>query len=44
MSGRRSGYTRKGWPVLGPVGVAARSPGFDKVVVLAISPQMLEAG
>lgn len=37
-----SGYTRKGWPVIGPVESLADHPGFDKVVVLAISPQVLE--
>ena len=37
-----SGYTRKGWPIIGPAGSARDHPGFDKVVVLAISPQMLE--
>ncbi len=37
-----SGYTRKGWPVIGPQESARDHPGFDKVVVLAISPQMLD--
>ena len=37
-----SGYTRKGWPVIGPVESLRDHPGFDKVVVLAISPQILE--
>jgi predicted TIM-barrel fold metal-dependent hydrolase len=38
----RSGYTRKGWPVIGPEESLRDHPGFDRVVVLAISPQMLE--
>jgi predicted TIM-barrel fold metal-dependent hydrolase len=37
-----SGYTRKGWPVIGPSESLRDHPGFDKVVVLAISPQVLE--
>jgi predicted TIM-barrel fold metal-dependent hydrolase len=37
-----SGYTRKGWPVIGPAESARDHVGFDKVVVLAISPQWLE--
>jgi predicted TIM-barrel fold metal-dependent hydrolase len=37
-----SGYTRKGWPVIGPQESARDHPGFDKVIVLAISPQVLE--
>jgi predicted TIM-barrel fold metal-dependent hydrolase len=37
-----SGYTRKGWPVIGPRESRRDHPGFDKVVVLAISPQYLE--
>jgi predicted TIM-barrel fold metal-dependent hydrolase len=37
-----SGFTRKGWPVIGPVESLRDHPGFDKVVVLAISPQVLE--
>jgi predicted TIM-barrel fold metal-dependent hydrolase len=37
-----SGYTRRGWPIIGPAESARDHPGFDKVVVLAISPQMLE--
>ena len=37
-----SGYTRKGWPVIGPEESLRDHPGFDKVVVLAISPQILE--
>jgi predicted TIM-barrel fold metal-dependent hydrolase len=37
-----SGYTRKGWPVIGPLESLRDHPGFDKVVVLAISPQMLD--
>ena len=37
-----SGYTRKGWPVIGPEESLRDHPGFDKVVVLAISPQLLD--
>jgi len=37
-----SGYTRKGWPVIGPVESLRDHAGFDKIVVLAISPQVLE--
>ena len=37
-----SGYTRKGWPVIGPPESLRDHPGFDKVVVLAISPQYLQ--
>jgi predicted TIM-barrel fold metal-dependent hydrolase len=37
-----SGYTRRGWPVIGPVESLRDHAGFDKVVVLAISPQLLE--
>jgi predicted TIM-barrel fold metal-dependent hydrolase len=37
-----SGYTRKGWPVIGPAESLRDHPGFDKVVVLAISPQWLD--
>lgn len=38
----RSGFTGKGWPVIGPAESLRDHPGFDKVVVLAISPQWLE--
>jgi predicted TIM-barrel fold metal-dependent hydrolase len=37
-----SGYTRAGWPVIGPEESLRDHPGFDKIVVLAVSPQMLE--
>jgi len=37
-----SGYTRAGWPVIGPDESARDHPGFDRIVVLAISPQVLE--
>lgn len=37
-----SGYTSKGWPIIGPEESARDHPGFDRVVVLAISPQWLE--
>jgi predicted TIM-barrel fold metal-dependent hydrolase len=38
----RSGFTRAGWPVIGPDESLRDHPGFDKVVVLAISPQILD--
>jgi predicted TIM-barrel fold metal-dependent hydrolase len=37
-----SGYTRAGWPVIGPAESVRDHPGFDRIVVLAISPQVLE--
>ena len=37
-----SGFTRKGWPVIGPQESLRDHPGFDKVVVLGISPQWLD--
>ncbi|HYT79224.1 MAG TPA: amidohydrolase family protein [Actinomycetota bacterium] len=37
-----SGYTRKGWPVIGPAESSRDHPGFDRIVVLAISPQHLD--
>ena len=37
-----SGYTRRGWPVIGPAESARDHPAFDKIVVLAISPQVLD--
>lgn len=37
-----SGYTRKGWPVIGPDESMRDHPGFDRIVVLAISPQWLD--
>jgi predicted TIM-barrel fold metal-dependent hydrolase len=37
-----SGFTRKGWPVIGPRESLRDHDGFDKVVVLAVSPQWLE--
>jgi predicted TIM-barrel fold metal-dependent hydrolase len=37
-----SGYTRKGWPVIGPAESSRDHAGFDRIVVLAISPQDLE--
>ena len=40
MGGER--LHRKGWPVIGPTESLRDHPGFDKVVVLAISPQMLD--
>jgi predicted TIM-barrel fold metal-dependent hydrolase len=37
-----SGNTRTGWPVIGPEESLRDHPGFDRVVVLAVSPQVLE--
>lgn len=37
-----SGYSRKGFPVIGPVESIRDHPGFDKIVVLAVSPQFLD--
>jgi predicted TIM-barrel fold metal-dependent hydrolase len=37
-----SGFTRKGWPVIGPEESLRDHPGFDKVVVLGVSPQWLD--
>ncbi|MCU1491981.1 MAG: Amidohydrolase 2 [Acidimicrobiaceae bacterium] len=36
------GSTERGWPVIGPAESLRDHPGFDKVVVLAISPQYLD--
>jgi len=37
-----SGYSRKGFPVIGPDETVRDHPGFDKIVILAVSPQYLE--
>jgi predicted TIM-barrel fold metal-dependent hydrolase len=37
-----SGVSRKGWPLIGPAESLRDHPGFDKVVVLAVSPQYLD--
>ena len=37
-----SGYSRKGFPVIGPAESIRDHPGFDKIVILAVSPQFLE--
>src|ERR1700730_9936711 len=37
-----SGVSRKGWPLIGPAESLRDHPGFDKVVVLAMSPQYLD--
>ena len=37
-----SGYSRKGFPVIGPQESIRDHPGFDKIVVLAVSPQFLD--
>jgi predicted TIM-barrel fold metal-dependent hydrolase len=37
-----SGYSGRGWPLIGPAESARDHPGFDKIVLLAVSPQLLE--
>jgi predicted TIM-barrel fold metal-dependent hydrolase len=37
-----SGFSRAGWPLIGPAESRRDHPGFDKVVVLAVSPQYLD--
>lgn len=37
-----SGYSGRGWPLIGPQESLRDHPGFDKVVLLAVSPQVLE--
>ena len=37
-----SGYSRKGFPVIGPTESIRDHPGFDKIVLLAVSPQFLD--
>jgi predicted TIM-barrel fold metal-dependent hydrolase len=37
-----SGMSGSGWPLIGPDESLRDHPGFDKVVVLAVSPQVLE--
>jgi predicted TIM-barrel fold metal-dependent hydrolase len=37
-----SGYSRKGFPVIGPAESVRDHPGFDKIVILAVSPQFLD--
>jgi predicted TIM-barrel fold metal-dependent hydrolase len=37
-----SGYGRKGFPVIGPEESIRDHPGFDKIVILAVSPQYLD--
>jgi hypothetical protein len=37
-----SGYGGKGFPVIGPAESARDHPGFDKIVILAVSPQFLD--
>jgi predicted TIM-barrel fold metal-dependent hydrolase len=38
----QSGFSRKGFPVIGPKESIRDHPGFDKIVVLAVSPQYLD--
>ncbi len=37
-----SGYSRRGFPVIGPDESVRDHPGFDKIVILAVSPQFLD--
>ena len=37
-----SGFARSGWPVIGPAESVRDHPGFDKIIVLAVSPQYLD--
>jgi predicted TIM-barrel fold metal-dependent hydrolase len=37
-----SGYSGRGWPLIGPVESLRDHPGFDKVVLLSVSPQYLD--
>ena len=37
-----SGFARSGWPLIGPAESRRDHPGFDKIVVLAVSPQYLD--
>ncbi len=37
-----SGFARAGWPLIGPAESRRDHPGFDKIVVLAVSPQYLD--
>jgi predicted TIM-barrel fold metal-dependent hydrolase len=37
-----SGFSRAGWPVIGPAESRRDHPGFDKIVVLAVSPLYLD--
>jgi len=37
-----SGFSGRGWPLIGPAESLRDHPGFDKVVVLAVSPQYLD--
>ena len=37
-----SGFSRKGWPVIGGTESKRDHPGFDKIVLLSVSPQWLD--
>jgi predicted TIM-barrel fold metal-dependent hydrolase len=37
-----SGFSRSGWPLIGPEESRRDHPGFDRIVVLAVSPQYLD--
>lgn len=37
-----SGYSNKGFPITGPVESIAAHPGFDRILLLAVSPQFLD--
>lgn len=38
----KSGYSGRGWPLIGPEECLRDHPGFDKIVLLPMSPQFLE--
>lgn len=38
----QSGYSGRGWPLIGPDESLRDHPGFDKIVLLPFSPQLLE--
>lgn len=37
-----SGLSRSGWPLIGPAESVRDHPGFDKIIILAVSPQYLD--
>ena len=37
-----SGFSRKGWPIIGGAESIRDHPGFDKIVLLSVSPQFLD--
>ena len=38
----KSGFSRKGWPIIGAPESVADHPDFDKIVMLSVSPQWLD--